>query len=57
MVKVLFIDYLVTMGLVLGPIIVAFLLFCFFKEREQRKMYEAVIRYGIWKGSGEKIEY
>ena len=50
------IGFLIDGSTILGPMIVALLLFCFYKKREQRKMYEAVLKDGIWIGSGEKID-
>jgi hypothetical protein len=46
----------VDMAIVLGPPIIGLLLFAWHKRRERKQVILAVIRYGLWHGSGEQIE-
>ena len=44
------------MAAVLGLPFIGLLLFIWHKHRERKQMIIAVIRYGLWRGSGERIE-
>jgi hypothetical protein len=54
--KKFFVDF-ADMMIVLGPVIICFLIFCFCKYKKQKQIIYSVLKYGIWIGSGEKIEY
>jgi hypothetical protein len=37
-----------------SPIIVCFLLFCWYKCRQQKQMIISVFKYGMWRGSDQR---